>query len=114
MRNTPRSSDVARMVCQLSGGWTSTRASTARTSPSTSTRRRWRKAERGQIAAVAAHVFVHGGMDVSYHGEDVANKLGVDPISPENMEKIMWKNTARLWKINPKAGAKKRATAEAS
>jgi microsomal dipeptidase-like Zn-dependent dipeptidase len=45
---------------------------------------------------------------------EVAKKLGVDAISSENMEKIMWKNTARLWKINPKAGVRKKQTAEAS
>ena len=44
---------------------------------------------------------------------NVAKNLGVAPISPENMEKIMWKNTARLWKINPKAYVKKKQTAEA-
>jgi predicted TIM-barrel fold metal-dependent hydrolase len=32
---------------------------------------------------------------------NAAKNLGVAPVSPENMEKIMWKNTARLWKINP-------------
>jgi predicted TIM-barrel fold metal-dependent hydrolase len=44
----------------------------------------------------------------------VAKKLGVDPISPENMEKIMWKNTARLWKIDPKVQVKKRQAVAAS
>jgi hypothetical protein len=29
------------------------------------------------------------------------------------MEKIMWKNTARLWKIDPKTCVKKKQTAEA-
>jgi hypothetical protein len=37
--------------------------------------RRWKKADRGQIAAVAAHEFVHGGLDLSYHGEDFADGL---------------------------------------
>jgi hypothetical protein len=45
---------------------------------------------------------------------EIARKLGVDPISPENMEKIMWKNTARLWKINPKVGMKKKQAVEAT
>ena len=44
---------------------------------------------------------------------NVAKNLGVAPISPENMEKIMWKNTARLWKIDPKTCVKKKQTAEA-
>jgi hypothetical protein len=30
------------------------------------------------------------------------------------MAKIMWKNTARLWKINPKVGMKKNETAAAT
>jgi hypothetical protein len=30
------------------------------------------------------------------------------------MEKIMWKNTARLWKINPKVGVKKKQIAAAT
>ena len=29
------------------------------------------------------------------------------------MDKIMWKNTARLWKINPKVQVKKKQTVEA-
>jgi hypothetical protein len=29
-------------------------------------------------------------------------------ISPENMEKIMWKNTARLWNTDPKTCVKKK------
>ena len=37
--------------------------------------RRYKKADRGQIAAVAAHEFVHGGLDLSYHGEDFAGRL---------------------------------------
>jgi hypothetical protein len=38
-------------------------------------RRRFRQSERGRIAAIAAHEFVHGGMQQSYHGEDFANAL---------------------------------------
>jgi hypothetical protein len=45
---------------------------------------------------------------------DVAKKLDVDPISSENMDKIMWKNTARLWKINSKVQVKKKQTVQAS
>jgi hypothetical protein len=41
----------------------------------TSIRRRWKRADRGQIVAIAAHEFVHGGMGLSYHGEDFANRL---------------------------------------
>jgi hypothetical protein len=37
--------------------------------------RRWKKVDRGQIAAVAAHEFVHGGLDLLYHGEDFADRL---------------------------------------
>ena len=44
---------------------------------------------------------------------DVAKQLEVDPISSENMDKIMWKNTAQLWKINPKVQVKKNQTVEA-
>jgi uncharacterized protein len=44
---------------------------------------------------------------------NVAKNLGVAPISSENMEKIMWKNTARLWKIDPKTCVKKKQTVEA-
>jgi hypothetical protein len=40
-----------------------------------SIRRRWKKTNRFQIAAIAAHEFVHGGLGLSYHGEDFANKL---------------------------------------
>jgi hypothetical protein len=36
--------------------------------------RRWKKANRGAILATAVHEFVHGALDVSYHGEDFANK----------------------------------------
>jgi len=38
---------------------------------------------------------------------EVAEKLGVPPISSADMEKIMWKNTARLWKLDPKVAARK-------
>ena len=37
--------------------------------------RRWKKTNRGQIAAVAAHEFVHGGLGLSYHGEEFAGRL---------------------------------------
>jgi hypothetical protein len=37
--------------------------------------RRWKKVDRGQIAAVAAHEFVHGGLGLKYHGEDYADRL---------------------------------------
>jgi len=47
-----------------------------------------------------SHTHMAVGMFQSF-GE-VAKTLGVNAISPENMEKIMWKNTARLWKIDPK------------
>lgn len=40
-----------------------------------SIRRRWKQADRGQIAALAAHEFVHGGLGLSYHSEDFANRL---------------------------------------
>ena len=56
----------------------------------------------------------HMAVDMFQSFGDVARKLGVDPISSENMEKIMWKNTARLWKINPKVGMKKNETAAAT
>jgi microsomal dipeptidase-like Zn-dependent dipeptidase len=59
-----------------------------------------------------SHTHMAVGMFQSFG--DVAKKLGVDPISPENMEKIMWKNTARLWKINPKVQVKKRQAVGAS
>jgi hypothetical protein len=36
---------------------------------------RYRKADGGMLAAVAAHEFVHGAYDLSYHGEDYASKL---------------------------------------
>jgi hypothetical protein len=29
-----------------------------------------------------------------------AGKIGVDPIGQDDMDKILWKNTARLWKID--------------
>jgi hypothetical protein len=38
-------------------------------------RRRFTKQDRGRIASIAAHEFVHGGLGESYHGEDFANKL---------------------------------------
>jgi hypothetical protein len=38
-------------------------------------KRRFRQSERGRIAAIAAHEFVHGGMQQSYHGEEYANRL---------------------------------------
>jgi hypothetical protein len=38
-------------------------------------RRRFKKSDRGKIAALAAHEFVHGGFGLSYHGEDFANTL---------------------------------------
>jgi hypothetical protein len=41
----------------------------------TSLLRRWKKTDRGAIAATAAHEYVHGGMGLSNHGEDFANKL---------------------------------------
>jgi hypothetical protein len=31
---------------------------------------------------------------------DVAKKLGKPPIAQADMDLIMWKNTARLWKID--------------
>ena len=37
--------------------------------------RRYKKASRFRIAATAAHEFVHGGLDVDYHGETFAGKL---------------------------------------
>ncbi len=39
------------------------------------TTRRFKKANRLQIVAGAAHEFVHGGLNESWHGEDFANKL---------------------------------------
>src|SRR4051794_31204948 len=39
------------------------------------TRRRFKKADRGQIAACAAHEFVHAAFEMSWHGEDYANRL---------------------------------------
>jgi predicted TIM-barrel fold metal-dependent hydrolase len=41
----------------------------------------------------------HMAVDMFKSFGDVAKKLGAKPISSEDMEKIMWKNTARLWKI---------------
>lgn len=38
-------------------------------------RRRFTKRDRGTIAAIAAHEFVHGGFNLSYHGEDFAGML---------------------------------------
>lgn len=37
--------------------------------------RRWKRASRFDIVASAAHEYVHGGRNESYHGEDFANKL---------------------------------------
>jgi uncharacterized protein len=49
----------------------------------------------------------HMAKDMFLSFNDVAKKLGDAPISNENMEKIMWKNTVRLWKIkNPKPHVK--------
>jgi predicted TIM-barrel fold metal-dependent hydrolase len=45
------------------------------------------------------------GMFLGFH--DLASKLGLNPISGEDMEKIMWRNTARLWKLNPQTAARK-------
>jgi hypothetical protein len=36
---------------------------------------RYKKTDRGAIAAIAAHEFIHGGHDLHYHGEDFAAKL---------------------------------------
>jgi hypothetical protein len=39
---------------------------------------------------------------------EVAKKLGDSPISTEDMDLIMWRNTARLWKIkDPKPHTKR-------
>jgi hypothetical protein len=40
-----------------------------------SMKHRFRKADRGQLVALAAHEFVHGAKGLSYHGEDFANVL---------------------------------------
>src|SRR5207248_11569541 len=39
-----------------------------------SMKRRWKKDSRFQIAAIAAHEFVHGGWQIDYHGEEFANR----------------------------------------
>jgi hypothetical protein len=59
-----------------------------------SIRHRYKKTDRGQIAAVAAHEFVHGGLDCPYHGEDYANWL------TEVMGKVLnhWRRFARHFK----------------
>ena len=54
-----------------------------------------------------SHIHMAVGMFQSFG--DVAKKLEVDPISSKNMDKIMWKNSARLWKIDPKVQVKKEA-----
>jgi hypothetical protein len=40
-----------------------------------SLRRRFRRADRGLLVSLAAHEFVHGGLGLTYHGEDFAGKL---------------------------------------
>jgi predicted TIM-barrel fold metal-dependent hydrolase len=52
-----------------------------------------------------SHTHMAPGMFLSFN--DLASKLGIDPISEEDMEKIMWRNTARLWKLNPQIAARK-------
>ena len=39
------------------------------------TTRRFKRDNRFQIVASAAHEFIHGGLHENYHGEDFANKL---------------------------------------
>jgi hypothetical protein len=51
--------------------------------------RRWKQADRGAIAATAAHEFVHGGIGLSYHGEDYATAL-------TNVMGILLKNWRRF------------------
>jgi hypothetical protein len=51
--------------------------------------RRYNKGKRFEIVASAAHEFVHGALNESYHGEDFANKL------TEVMAKVM-KNSRRF------------------
>jgi predicted TIM-barrel fold metal-dependent hydrolase len=36
---------------------------------------------------------------------EVATKIGIEPIAPADLDKIMWRNTVRLWKIEPKPAA---------
>lgn len=38
-------------------------------------KKRFTKSDRGRIASIAAHEFVHGGLAEHYHGEDYASKL---------------------------------------
>jgi hypothetical protein len=40
---------------------------------------------------------------------DVAAKLGKDPISQSAMDQMLWRNTARLWKIDTSKLPVKRA-----
>ena len=41
----------------------------------------------------------HMAVELMLGLKDEAERLGLEPISDEDMERIMWRNTARLWKI---------------
>jgi uncharacterized protein len=42
----------------------------------------------------------HMAPDMMRNINDVADKVGVDPVSQDDLDKMLWKNTARLWKID--------------
>ena len=48
------------------------------------------------------------GDDTSLYEAYILLLSELAPISPENMEEIMWKNTARLWNTDPKTCVKKK------
>lgn len=47
---------------------------------------------------IDCHVHV-GKLGEHYPQWWVADRLGLEPIAPEDLDKILWKNTARLWRI---------------
>ena len=49
----------------------------------------------------------HMAPDMFRSFKTLAPKLGIKPITDEEMDLIMWKNTARLWKLNPKPHSQK-------
>ena len=42
----------------------------------------------------------HMAVELMLGLNDEAARLGIGPISPDDLDKVMWKNTARLWKID--------------